>query len=62
VKYRVNDLTKDVFKKSRRMIMSSQGLEITKADYEFSGPFDYLNYHFSEFTKVDLFVVQDTEN
>jgi hypothetical protein len=42
--------------------MSSQGLEITKADYEFSGPFDYLNYHLSEFTKVALFNIQDAQN
>jgi hypothetical protein len=42
--------------------MSSQGLEITKVDYEFSGSFDYLNYHLSKFTKVALFDVQDTEN
>jgi hypothetical protein len=47
---------------SRRKIMSSQGLEISKSDFEFSGPFDYLNYHFSEFTKVSLFDVLDTEN
>jgi hypothetical protein len=33
LKYRFNDLTKDVFRTSRGKSMSSQSLEISKSDY-----------------------------
>jgi hypothetical protein len=30
-------------------------------NYEFSGPFDYLNHHLSDFVQVPFFIAQDAE-